>query len=178
MPGKLNLVLFRHSKCICKITVCYSQVYSDYVWYNQHSVSLLSVVVLLLVLGQNDQESDEDVDEIKEELKCVLHKILSSRTSLLNDKLGIKDDKSAEHQEAKVQQAVEEESGSQKDVEEAQNDHRGQSTAQHSTQEEVRSSFSKVSAGGEASENANSSKESLSNDCWVNCSNRKEQRTN
>lgn len=65
-------------------------------------VSLLALIVLLL-LGQDHQQTAEDSDHVVEQIQRVGDAIVASEAVLLHDHLGVEQDESAHHGQADVQ---------------------------------------------------------------------------
>jgi len=60
-------------------------------------------LLLLLILGQNDHQAAEDVDEIQEQINGVPDVIPVSSTAFLHNQLSIVQQEATEHKQASIQ---------------------------------------------------------------------------
>lgn len=102
---------------------------------------LHSSLPLLLLLGQNDEDANEDVQRIDEQVDRVPDEVIVAMATLLDDELRVEQHEAAEEQQSAVQLRVEESCTAREDVDEAQQHEYAHTREEHRAQEEEFAAF-------------------------------------
>lgn len=127
---------------------------------------LLSLVLFLLIVHrQNGEDLLEEVNEVEKEMHGVDHVVVVAIHVLLDDELGVVEDKAERHGGGDVE--VELEGGERVDADEETHQQQHRHAAQNTSEVEIGASLSKQSTDGETGKDSRCSGKGRHHDSWV-----------
>ena len=117
------------------------------------------LIVLLLGLAEDDQQTDEDAHKVDEQLQRMPDVVRLPAIRALDDYLRVEDDITAEHEQPAVEEDVKDKEWTEEDVQEAQDDHHTQRRAEKPTEVEVGTTRGDYRRRGEARKDETGSQE-------------------
>lgn len=128
---------------------------------------LLLLPLVLVVHGENDHQFPEDGNEIQEEIHTMPNIVLISILCLLNDELGVKQDKATHDKQPQIHMHLKEHDWAQEYVHQKHQRQEGKARHQCASEKQITPAFSIEGTKCEANEDDRGSQEGCHNDARV-----------